>query len=349
MPIPTSFADLSTTVASNSPSGSDNVFPDLDNYLRFINAALASIQANSGNGWTSPYVVGSFASPTAIGSGTASTGRFTTLQSTGLTTAASLSVTTTSTFTGVATFTGIPTGAGLVSRFSAPGPIGDVTQSTGQFTTCTATTFSGSGAGLTSVPAGQLTGDVPKAQMATNLNASGSAPFYVARAWVNFNGTTNTNLSGTYSQLGTTTVTVTATAHGLSVGNTINADITSGTGVDGIYTVASVIDANNFTYTAGTSPSTSGAITLIRSTIRASGNVSGITDNGTGDYTVNFTTPMQDADYSAAASMAYLSGSQIRSIAGNGSYSQTASALRVQTWSNTTAIDADFVNVVIFR
>ena len=32
--------------------------------------------------------------------------------------------------------------------------------------------------------------------------------------------------------------------------------------------------------------------------IRASGNVSSITDNGTGDYTVNFTTAMSDANYS---------------------------------------------------
>jgi hypothetical protein len=32
--------------------------------------------------------------------------------------------------------------------------------------------------------------------------------------------------------------------------------------------------------------------------IRASGNVSSITDNGTGDYTVNFTTAMPDANFS---------------------------------------------------
>ena len=31
--------------------------------------------------------------------------------------------------------------------------------------------------------------------------------------------------------------------------------------------------------------------------IRASGNVSSITDNGTGTYTVNFTTAMEDANY----------------------------------------------------
>ena len=34
--------------------------------------------------------------------------------------------------------------------------------------------------------------------------------------------------------------------------------------------------------------------------IRASGNVSSITDNGTGDYTVNFTTAMPDANYTTA-------------------------------------------------
>ncbi len=33
--------------------------------------------------------------------------------------------------------------------------------------------------------------------------------------------------------------------------------------------------------------------------IRASGNVSSITDNGTGDYTVNFTTAMPDVDYAS--------------------------------------------------
>jgi hypothetical protein len=35
--------------------------------------------------------------------------------------------------------------------------------------------------------------------------------------------------------------------------------------------------------------------------IRASGNVSSITDNGTGDYTVNFTTAMPDANYGVSS------------------------------------------------
>jgi hypothetical protein len=67
------------------------------------------------------------------------------------------------------------------------------------------------------------------------LNASGSAPIYACRAWVNFNGTD---------------------------------------------TVA----------------------------IRASGNVSSITDNGTGDYTVNFMTAMPDVNYSAVFSSSGANG-----------------------------------------
>lgn len=121
---------------------------------------------------------------------------------------------------------------------------------------------------------------------------------YAARAWVNFNGTANTSLNGTYSQ-SATTVTVTATAHGLVVGQIVYADITSGTGVDGVYTVATVPNANSFTYTAGTSLTTSGNVTLTRNTIRASANVSSVADNGVGDFTINFTTALADANYAA--------------------------------------------------
>lgn len=39
--------------------------------------------------------------------------------------------------------------------------------------------------------------------------------------------------------------------------------------------------------------------------IRASGNVTSITDNGTGDYTINFTTAMSDANYTAVMTSEY--------------------------------------------
>ena len=40
--------------------------------------------------------------------------------------------------------------------------------------------------------------------------------------------------------------------------------------------------------------------------IRASGNVTSITDNGTGNYNINFTTAMSDANYSAVTNDNYV-------------------------------------------
>ena len=169
---------------------------------------------------------------------------------------------------------------------------------------------------------------------------------YGCRAWVNFQGNANTSLSGTYSQSGTT-VTVTATAHGLIAGNVVYSDITTGTAVDGTYTVTAVTDANTFTYTAGTSLTTSGNITLVRSTIRASGNVSTVADNGTGQYTVNFTTAMPDANYCLVATGFVGNGrtTGIRALgtttsAEVGFYDPVASAFNA---------DSNIISVAIFR
>jgi len=179
------------------------------------------------------------------------------------------------------------------------------------------------------------------------------ATAYGCRAWVNFNGAANTNLSGTYSQSGTT-VTVTATAHGLISGNVVYSDITSGTGVDGTYTVATVTDANTFTYTAGTSLTTSGNVTLRRSTIRASANVSSVADNSTGDYTINFSVAMPDENYSltgacGAQSVSTGAGNYSLGIPGISSFF-TVNGVKIQTWSTSnTQTDCFFINVAIFR
>ena len=86
--------------------------------------------------------------------------------------------------------------------------------------------------------------------------------------------------------------------------------------------------------------------------IRASGNVTSITDNGTGDYTVNFTTAMPDVNYAATHMVAQSNAES----AGAGNvdwmiyYSQTTSALRV-TAGNGSASSADqfYVGIAIFR
>lgn len=105
---------------------------------------------------------------------------------------------------------------------------------------------------------------------------TGTAPIYGVRAWANFDTTTNADLAGTFSRSGTT-VTITATGHGLIAGNLIFIDFSAGTGTvapDGLYVVASVTDANIFTVTSSASATGTGTILLKRKTIRASGNIS---------------------------------------------------------------------------
>ena len=60
--------------------------------------------------------------------------------------------------------------------------------------------------------------------------------------------------------------------------------------------------------------------------IRASGNVSSITDNGTGDYTVNFTTAMADTNFATVSTGEWTSGLTGANVS---TMSQTTSTLSV--------------------
>ena len=111
--------------------------------------------------------------------------------------------------------------------------------------------------------------------VAAELHASGSAPMYACRAWVNFNGT------GTVA-------------------------------------------------------------------IRASGNVSSITDNGKGDYTVNFTTNMEDANYSVQVTADH--GVTDRFLYQPARISKAVSYYHFRQVGGSNIIrDSDSFNVAIFR
>lgn len=115
-----------------------------------------------------------------------------------------------------------------------------------------------------------------------NIDVPGDAPAYACRAWVNFDGTTNTGG---------------------------NCDI------------------------------------------RASGNVSSVTDNGTGDYTVNFATSMQDDDY--AVTFGGVNGNGLFLTVKNAQSALTTSSVRVQYAfydpGNPGRADFDLACVAIFR
>ncbi len=84
--------------------------------------------------------------------------------------------------------------------------------------------------------------------------------------------------------------------------------------------------------------------------IRASFNVSSITDNGTGDYTVNFTTAMPDANYAANGSTVY--NSTVRESVTFFAGTPSTTAIRLvtgYTYVAPGATDTAYLYVTIFR
>jgi len=120
-----------------------------------------------------------------------------------------------------------------------------------------------------------LRGDNTFDGVANLSTASGSAPSYSARAWVNFNGTGTVAISG-------------------------------------------------------------------------NGNVSSITDNGTGDYAVNFSTAMADTNYCVVATKQNTATNVSSGIAEVVANRATGSA-RITTWENASLVDSNNLSVAIFR
>jgi hypothetical protein len=86
--------------------------------------------------------------------------------------------------------------------------------------------------------------------------------------------------------------------------------------------------------------------------IRASGNVTSITDNGSGDYTVNITTAMPDANYAVTASAKYNSSTNYHTVTLgdiSGGSNPTTTTCRLMSMANTVNQDCDYVTAAFFR
>jgi hypothetical protein len=89
-------------------------------------------------------------------------------------------------------------------------------------------------------------------------------------------------------------------------------------------------------------------------TIRASGNVTSVADNGTGDYTINFTTAMPDVNYSVVGTAKLVGGTGGQNIRiHNDAYATavTTTAVKVQATNaaNASVADSEMVNIAVFR
>jgi len=86
--------------------------------------------------------------------------------------------------------------------------------------------------------------------------------------------------------------------------------------------------------------------------ILASGNVSSITDNGLGDYTINFATDMPDNNYAVAGSACSLDERTFQipsSTSFGGPITKTTSAVRITSMSGGVSRDSANISVAIFR
>ena len=91
--------------------------------------------------------------------------------------------------------------------------------------------------------------------------------------------------------------------------------------------------------------------------IRASYNVTSITDHGTGDYTVNFTTALTDANYASLASTSAVVGTAIMipningsTVGGGQAETPSASSFRFTNSGYSGAVyDATYIHIAVFR
>lgn len=252
------------------------------------------------------------------------------------------------TITGV-TFSSIVVTGGSINNTS----IGASTASTGAFSTLSATgattfsgatvanTFSSSGATITggTINSTAIGGSTAAAGKFTTLEATGVTTVQAGTAALPAITTTGDTNTGIFFSAADT---IDFTEGGVAVGqfdSSANFKFNSGYG-----SVATAYGCRAWVNFDGTGTPA----------IRASGNVSSITDNGTGDYTVNFTTALVDANYAYvgtgrrnAATQRPINFSQDNTA----TYNPSTTALRFVTWVEAAASleDALTFNVAIFR
>ena len=87
--------------------------------------------------------------------------------------------------------------------------------------------------------------------------------------------------------------------------------------------------------------------------IRDDGNVSSVTDNGVGEFAVNFDTAMPDANYSGVGTCSSVGGSSNVGVSisdvNQGAPVTTAFKINTRHRSNNANGDPDYVCVAIFR
>lgn len=365
MPAPSSMADLSTTASSNYPAGSDSP-SSLDDAIRAL-GAIVKQDASSGSNIASASTItipnaGSYFAVTGTTGVTAINdswvGRMVTLK-----------------FSGALTLTH---SSGLLLPGAANIAIvaGDcitfVNESTGVWRCTDFQPVSGYGASTIASAAtldlssasGTLTVSGTTTTTAITINAGQRVMLVAAAAWPLTYHATNCNISGgaNYTCTAGDRLEVFKESSGTVRVNVVKQDGVASTaeaqaGTDNakVITPLRLREAFNASglapvYACRAFVNFNGTGTVA---IRASGNVSSITDNGTGDYAVNFTTALPDANYTVVTGLGSPVPATLINVnisAGAGDVTPTTSAFRVSTTLvGTDYRDQKYINLAVYR
>ena len=179
----------------------------------------------------------------------------------------------------------------------------------------------------------------PTASADTNTTQLATTAFVIAERTNTSTLTNKTLTSPTISGGSISGITDLAVADGGTGRSTLTANaVLVGNGTSGINTVAPSTTGNVLT-SDGTSWTSAANTQYVKAwvnfngtgtpAIRGSFNVSSITDNGTGDFTINFTNAMSNANYSTLASVGPSAGT-VADVAIITSY--TTSGVQINTW-----------------
>ena len=241
------------------------------------------------------------------------------------------------------------------------------TPTSGLLTNCTGLPVAGGGTGLATLTANNVI-----------LGAGTSNPTFVAPSTngnvLTSNGTTWTSAAaaggGVTTFNGSTTglTPATATSGAITLGGTLvvangGTGVTTKTGTGAVVLGTSptlttpVINSATFATVSGTAPLYGcrawcifNGTTTGTNAPTAGGNVTSVTRNGTGDYTINFTTAMPDANYALSGMGGNTTTALVCVSQPQASFAPTTSAVRIQTsYVNASLTDPTTVSVQIFR